>query len=250
VVVTVLEASGSVLDANLLGSKGLFLFHGSCSFVDLCVVDDASSEFQLVFSFNSVIVVSNKFTVHPYRIVFQHTPLFPLIYLAGNSFVNLGSSLSVIAIDGTGSTLSSCGNVNDVLTISILELGGIVPSLSGTVVKSLSGGIAVFSDLTIFKEAGTHFFVVVQSTSTLPRAGMDFFTANYACCSSFSQQFSVRPHSFSITNMPTTLRYPDDNVFVATSVTVSLLDGSGAVLVNAGQYSHFVFIALALLKSP
>jgi hypothetical protein len=63
---------------------------------------------------------------------------------------------------------------------------------------------------------------------------MDFFAANYVCCSAFTQQFSIRPFSYVFTSIPTLLRYPDDSVFVATSVVVSMTDGTAAVLVNAG----------------
>jgi hypothetical protein len=142
---------------------------------------------------------------------------------------------SALAVDGSGSTLSNCGNNNDVVTVSITELGGIVPSLSGTVTKSFSGGIAVFADLQLFKESGTHFQLVVHSSSSVARAGMDFFASTYACCVAVTQQFSIRPYSYVITSMPTVLRYADHSVFVATSVIVSMLDGSAAVLENAGQ---------------
>jgi hypothetical protein len=88
----------------------------------------------------------------------------------------------------------------------------------------------------VYKEAGTHFYVSVQTSTSLPRAGMEFFSANYACCSAFTQQFSIRPYSYVITSLPATIRYPDDSIFVATSVVVSLTDGSVAVLDNAGGF--------------
>ena len=45
---TVLEASGSVLDANLLGSKGLFLSHGARTFADLGLQGDAATIGSLI----------------------------------------------------------------------------------------------------------------------------------------------------------------------------------------------------------
>ena len=120
------------------------------------------------------------------------------------------------------------------ITVSSSELGGIVPSLSGTIVKPFTSGVVVFSDLQLYKEAGTHFVIAAQSSSSLLRAGMDFFALNYVCCSAFTQQFSIRPFSYIFTSIPTLLRYPDDSVLVATNVVVTMTDGTAAVLVNAG----------------
>jgi hypothetical protein len=235
VVVTVLEASGSVQDVNLVGHKVGFLFMGFCMFNDLGIVDDYSSGFSLEFSYNGLRVVSNIFTVHPHRLLFVHQPSVPLFYISGQSHASLSDALSVLAVDGQGRTLVNCDSADDSITISLLELGGIAPAISGTAVRQFSGGVASFPGLQIFKDCGTHFYLVVQSSSQLLRAGMDFFASRHACCSAFTQQFSIRPFSYVITSAPTVLRYPDDSVFVSTSVRVSLTDGISASLENAGK---------------
>jgi hypothetical protein len=242
VVVTVLEASGSVLDANLLGSKNLFLFNGLQRFCDLFLTDASSSEYKLQFSFDSVIVLSNFFTVFPFRFVYHDAPFSPLLYSVGLSYVSFENTFSVSALDGTGSILATCGNQYDIVTLSILELGGIVPTLSGVVSRSFSGGTVSFPNLKLFKEAGTHFYIAAQLTSSIQRAGMEFFATEISCCHAITQQFSIQPFSYLITTMPSVIRYPDDSVFVTTSVVVTMIDGSGAVLENAGQTKFVVFV--------
>ena len=232
--VVLYESAGSVVQSSLIGSKLLFFSFGRCMFPDLFIQQDSGSGFRLEFSYNSLFVQSSMFSVHPFRLIFQNAPFSPLVYAPGNTFVGIGSSFSVAAVDGTGTTLSFCDNANDLITVSSSELGGIVPSLSGTLVKPFTSGVVVFSDLQLYKEAGTHFSIAAQSSSSLLRAGMDFFALNYVCCSAFTQQFSIRPFSYIFTSIPTLLRYPDDSVLVATSVVVSMTDGTAAVLVNAG----------------
>ena len=83
--------------------------------------------------------------------------------------------------------------------------------------------------------------MIAQLSSNVQRAGMDFFLSQYLCCVASTQQFSIRPYAYVITSIPTVLRYPDDSVFVATSVVVSMTDGTSAVLENSGRYLDFIF---------
>jgi len=238
-----------VLDANLLGSKTLFLFNGRQRFSDLFLYDASSSEYKLQFAFDSVIGLSNFFTVFPFRFVYHDVPLSVMMYEVGLSYVSFQNTFSVLALDGTGSILASCGNHNDIVTLSVLELGGIVPSLSGVISRSFSGGTASFPNIKLFKEAGTHFYIAAQLTSSIQRAGMEFFATEISCCHALTQQFSIQPFSYLITTMPTVIRYPDDSVFVTTSVVVTMTDGAGAVLENAGQ-QKFVSFVINLMILP
>jgi len=65
VTVTALETAGTVVDANLLGTKQLFLSGGEKNFADLGLQGDAGQHFKLRFSYNSLTVESSEFNVKP-----------------------------------------------------------------------------------------------------------------------------------------------------------------------------------------
>ncbi len=74
VTVTVLEATGSVVDANLLGTKVLQLSGGARTFADLGLQGDAGTHFRLHFSYNTLTVESNEFNVKPHH---MHVSVHP-----------------------------------------------------------------------------------------------------------------------------------------------------------------------------
>ena len=75
VTVTVLEVGGSVSDANLLGTKQLFLGGGTQNFADLGLQGDAGTHFKLQFSYNTLTVDSNEFNIKPHDIIVSVQPV-------------------------------------------------------------------------------------------------------------------------------------------------------------------------------
>jgi hypothetical protein len=101
VTVTILENNGTVMDANLIGNKSLFLVGGVVTFSDLGVQGDAGAHFRLRFSYRHLEVDSNEFEIKPIPVIKLAHP-FPN-FLATNEKI----SLSVELQDGVGAVLSA-----------------------------------------------------------------------------------------------------------------------------------------------
>ena len=98
VTVTVLETAGTVVDANLLGTKQLFLSGGEKNFADLGLQGDAGQHFKLRFSYNSLTVESSEFNVKPHHMFITVHPSDGQ-YGAGASKADIGAGISVRARD-------------------------------------------------------------------------------------------------------------------------------------------------------
>ena len=122
VTVTVLEASGSVLDANLLGTKVYQLSGGSQTFTDLGLQGDAGTHFRLRFSYNTLTVDSNEFNVKPNHVFVSVRPSDGQ-YGSGATKADTGSGITLQARDGNNNVLTGADKTNagtDTVTLGFL----------------------------------------------------------------------------------------------------------------------------------
>jgi hypothetical protein len=106
--VTVLEASGSILDANLLGTKVYQLSGGSQTFTDLGLQGDAGTHFRLRFSYNTLTVESNEFNVKPNHVFVSVHPSDGQYYSGSTGLAQPKRTSAVGSLCRRGTEATTC----------------------------------------------------------------------------------------------------------------------------------------------
>jgi len=156
-----LEGFGSVLDANLLGTKSLHLSNGVGTFSDLGLQGDAGAHFRLRFRYLTLTVDSDEFVVSPNHMFVSVHPANGQ-YGPGLTKAAIGFSNTVQARDGANNVLTGADNTDsstDAVGVTVIEGFGSVldANLLGTKSLHLSNGVGTFSDLGLQGDAGAHF---------------------------------------------------------------------------------------------